>query len=158
MHAAPDDAVTAEFEALERAWAEAVVRQDRAALDQILAPDYALVVSAAPQQPVARDAWLAQALGPYRLEHFRIQQLHARLLADGMVAVSLLFEQRANVGGIDRSGVFFLMDIWRRGGSRWDVGPTKVRGHPWHFELLPRTFAAQLGAFGGRTGERAPEP
>ena len=121
MHAAPDDAVTAEFEALERAWAEALVRQDRAALEQFLAPDYALVVSAAPDQPVARDTWLAQALGPYRLEHFRITQLHARLLADGLVAVSLLFEQRATVGGIDRTGVFFLTDIWRRGGSRWEV-------------------------------------
>ena len=66
MHAARDDALTAEFEALEHAWADAVMRQDRAALERFLAPDYALVVSAAPDQPVARDAWLAQAVGPYR--------------------------------------------------------------------------------------------
>ena len=121
MHAARDEALRTEFEALERSWADALVRQDRVALEQFLAPDYALVVSAAPEQPVARDAWLAQALGPYRIEHFRILQLHARLLADGLVAVSLLFEQQANVGGIDRSGVFFLIDVWRRGGSRWEV-------------------------------------
>jgi Domain of unknown function (DUF4440) len=116
-----DDALTAEFEALEHAWAEALVRQDRVALELFLAPDYALVVSAAPDRPVARDAWLAQAVGSYRIEHFRIERLRARLLADGLVAVSLLFEQRANVAGVDRSGVFFLTDIWRRGTARWEV-------------------------------------
>ena len=121
MHAARNDALTAEFEALEHAWADAIMRQDEAALERLLAPDYALVVSTAPDQPVAREAWLAQAVGPYRIEHFRIERLHAHLLADGLVAVSLLFEQRPNVGGIDRSGAFFLIDIWRRGGARWEV-------------------------------------
>ena len=121
MHTMRDDALTAEFEALEHAWAEALVRRDRAALELFVAPDYVLIISTAPDQLVARDAWLAQAVGSYRIEHFRIERLHARLLADGLVAVSLLFEQRANVGDIDRSGVFFLVDIWRRGAARWEV-------------------------------------
>ena len=115
------EALTAEFEGLERAWADALVRQDHVALDRLLAPDFALVVSAAPDRPVSRDVWLVQALGPYRVEHARIQRLHARVLADGLVAVSLLFEQRATMGGVDRSGTFFLTDIWRRGGARWEV-------------------------------------
>jgi hypothetical protein len=121
MHTMRDDALTAEFEALEHAWAEALVRRDRAALELFVAPDYVLIISTAPDQLVARDAWLAQAVGSYRIEHFRIERLHARLLADGLVAVSLLFEQRASVAGVDRSGVFFLTDIWRRGTARWEV-------------------------------------
>jgi hypothetical protein len=129
MTGARGDTLTAEFEALEQAWGEALVRQDRAALERFLAPDYTLVVSATPDQPVARDTWLAQAEGPYRIEHFRIERLRARLLADGLVAVSLLFEQRATVGGVDRSGVFFLTDIWRRGGANWEV-VARYSAHP----------------------------
>ena len=53
-----------EFARLEREWADAVVRQDRAALEALLAPNYTPVVSAAPDRPVPRATWLEQAVGP----------------------------------------------------------------------------------------------
>jgi hypothetical protein len=42
------DTQATDFERLERAWADAVLQQDRIALERLLAPEYTLVVSAAP--------------------------------------------------------------------------------------------------------------
>ena len=114
-------ALAAEFAQLERAWADAVVRQDRAVLEGLLAPDYALVVSAAPDRPVRRATWLEQAVGPYRMRSYQIDALMARPVADGLVAVNLLLTIEASVSGVDRSVTFFIVDVWRRAENGWQV-------------------------------------
>jgi hypothetical protein len=113
--------LTAEFERLERDWAEAVIRQDRVALERLLAPDYALIVSAAPERTVPRATWLDQAVGPYRVRAHSTAGLTARPVADGVVVVSLVLALDASVGGVDRSLTFFVVDLWRRADAAWQV-------------------------------------
>lgn len=113
--------LTAEFARLERVWADAVIAQDRATLEHMLAPEYCLVVSAAPDRPVPRASWLDQAVGPYRVRRAATHALAARQVGEGVVAVSLLLEMEASVGDIDRSMTLFIVDVWRRDADGWRV-------------------------------------
>ncbi|HEX2174143.1 MAG TPA: DUF4440 domain-containing protein [Dehalococcoidia bacterium] len=51
-------ALAEDFARLEREWADAVIRQDPATLDRLLAADFALVVSTAPDRVIPRGTWL----------------------------------------------------------------------------------------------------
>lgn len=93
-------------------WMQAWVEQDFATLEAILAPDFALIVSAIPTHPVNRATWLATC-PRYICSSFRYRDVQVRDL--GPVAVmSAIGEQAAVLDGVDRSGAFFLTDVWRR--------------------------------------------
>jgi ketosteroid isomerase-like protein len=117
--AVPD--LTAAFEQLERAWSDAVIAQDRAALERILAPEYCLVVSAAPDRPVPRATWLDGATGYYRMRRSDNSAVAAHPISEDVVVVSFLHEQEATVSGVDRSMTFFNVDVWRRDADGWRV-------------------------------------
>lgn len=110
-----------EFARLEREWADAAIRQDRATLERLVAPDFALVVSAAPERTVQRAMWLDQALGPYRVRSAQVSGLAVRQVADGHAAVSFLLSMEASVGGVERSSTFFIVDLWRRAEAGWQA-------------------------------------
>lgn len=69
---------------------------------------------------MARATWLEMATGPYLCESFRYESMSVRLFGDVAVVVSL-YRQKASVKSIDRSGLFFLTDIWRKSGQGWRV-------------------------------------
>lgn len=100
-------------------WMTAWVDQDLAALDGFLAPDYALVIGNAPSARIARAEWLAM-VPRYVATHFAYHDVQLRAL-DELVVMSAIQEQKASVDGADRSGRFFLTDIWRRAGDGWQV-------------------------------------
>jgi ketosteroid isomerase-like protein len=111
---------TVDFEQLEHDWAQALVNGDVARLEKFLHPDYELVVSGAPDAPVSREAWLKLAASGYVMQEFQITSLRTRHLGD-TATVSCLFRQRATVNGFDRSGSFFIVDIWTRYVNDWRV-------------------------------------
>ena len=55
-------------------WMQAWVSQDRATLEDCLAPDFALIVSANPQQRFERGRWLATC-DIYRCSSFRYRDV-----------------------------------------------------------------------------------
>jgi|SRR5215203_2670501 len=113
--------VAAEIRAQQDAWMAAWIANDRAALERILAPEFALVVSAQPEARVDRAAWLRTAGTEYRCDAFRYEGMQLRDFGD-VVVVSSLATQRATAFGRDRSGTFFLTDIWRAGeNGAWQV-------------------------------------
>ena len=94
---------------------------DHATLERILAPEFALVVSARPAERISRSAWLHTALNGYVAESFDYRDMQVRVLGD-VAVVSSIGVQRATAFGVDRSGAFFLTDVWQRsGGDRWQV-------------------------------------
>jgi ketosteroid isomerase-like protein len=115
-------AVAAEVRARQEAWMAAWIANDRATLERILAPEFALVVSAQPEARVDRAAWLRTAGTEYTCESFRYDGMQVRDFGE-VVVVSSLATQRATAFGRDRSGTFFLTDIWRRAGDdgAWQV-------------------------------------
>jgi ketosteroid isomerase-like protein len=119
---------------LETHWMDAVRRKDQAALEGILDQDYELRTSARPGDPVPRAAWLASAMGDYNLRSFQVSQMAVRSLGD-LAIVSFSCSQGATVAGKDRSGDFFLVDVWRQKADEWKVlaryaGPVEGRPSP----------------------------
>ena len=109
-----------QLQSLSVEWMEAWKAGDIARLEAILAPEFALVVSAALSKALPRSEWLRLAVGGYVCRSFRYKQQHVRVLGEYAVVASV-FEQEASVKGQDRSGEFFLTDIWRRHSGSWQV-------------------------------------
>ena len=109
-----------QLKSLEHEWMSAWQRQDRTALEAILAPDYEFVLSATPTRPYTRAEWLARALSGYSCSSFTFHSIGVRVLEPYAVVTSR-YSQVASVDGADRSHEFFLVDVWRRTAHRWEV-------------------------------------
>jgi ketosteroid isomerase-like protein len=106
---------------LQEQWMAAWRDKDGATLDRILAPEFALIISASPSQSFPRAAWLRTAASGYDCTEFSYRDMQVRDFGD-VVIVSSLFRVRATAFGVDRSGDFFLTDVWRPGANGgWQV-------------------------------------
>jgi ketosteroid isomerase-like protein len=102
------------IEHLSNRWMRAWLDRDRVVLEAILAPDFEFVSSAVPARRFDRQAWLAAALGPYRCSVFRYRDVQVSDLGGGYALMSAVGGQIAELDGHDRSGAFFITDVWRR--------------------------------------------
>lgn len=115
-----------DFTERENIFARAYQTKNIKQLESILAPEYALTVSARPNDPMQRADWLA-LIPRYNVQHFEIRGVQARCLRETrpgtceLAAVSSINTQKADVGGQDRSGEFFIVDIWSYRGGVWMV-------------------------------------
>lgn len=105
---------------LQVTWMQAWIARDFVKLEQVLAHDFSLIVSAKPDQQVTRAKWLALARDSYRGTSFLYDSMVVRIFGDIAVVASVA-SQTASVNGVDRSGQFFLTDVWRRVGETWQV-------------------------------------
>ncbi|HET6941146.1 MAG TPA: nuclear transport factor 2 family protein [Sphingomicrobium sp.] len=101
-------------------WMRAWQDQNRNALEQLLAPDFALVVSTAPHYHFSRKDWIDLATGSYICTRFAYEHVQFHRISSDIVVMSAVANQDASLGLEDRSGRFFVTDIWRRMG-RWKV-------------------------------------
>jgi ketosteroid isomerase-like protein len=106
--------LTTTIEEVSEAWMQAWIDQDLAALEEFLAPDYSLVVSSVPGHVFDRANWLQTAVGPYVCTRLSYEGVQVRDLGDGLAVMSGIADFDATMAGIDRSGRYFLTDIWRR--------------------------------------------
>jgi ketosteroid isomerase-like protein len=133
------------IQGLQDRWMQAWRERDRATLEQLLAPDFALVVSAQPSQSVARAAWLPMALSGYSCDTFEYRNMQVRDFVD-LVVVSSIGVQRATAFGVDRSGEFFLTDLWRpTADGTWQVF-ARYSSHPESQTLSANALAAATAA------------
>jgi ketosteroid isomerase-like protein len=110
-----------EIESLSNRWMGAWLSGDRAVLEAILAPDYALIVSARPHQRFERQAWL-DTCETYIATSFAYRDVQVRELAPGIAVMSGIAVQEATLDGTDRSGEFWIVDVWRRNpDGAWQV-------------------------------------
>ena len=119
MSNADFDAVVAASTRWMRAWMD----QDRATLDGFLAPDFALIVSTMPNKAFERSDWLETAVTAYVCTHFAYEDVHCRSISSDLVAMSAIANFDATIDGIDRSGRYFVTDLWRRaaGAHGWQI-------------------------------------
>lgn len=114
------------FTTLENSFGRAYQEKNITALEGLLAPEYALTVSARPRAPIPRAEWLS-LIPKYNVRRFEIKGVQVRCLQTApasdcsLAAVSSINTQEANVGGQDRSGEFFIVDIWARRNEKWIV-------------------------------------
>jgi hypothetical protein len=111
-----DQVSNSEFDAVVAAstrWMQAWMDQDRTTLDALLGPDFALIVSTVPEKPFVRSDWLETAVTAYVCTRFAYEGIHCRRASADMVAMSAIANFDATIGGIDRSGRYFVTDLWR---------------------------------------------
>jgi hypothetical protein len=101
------------FTHLEQEFSSAIQRRDHKALDaQFLAENYALRISDDPARKISRKDWLA-TLDVYLVKNWQMRDFELREFGDVAITSLVLF-QEAEVRGVDRSGDFFLTDVWVR--------------------------------------------
>ena len=109
------------IEELSTRWMQAWIDLDYDALESLMAPDFALIVSAMPGGQMERATWLATC-ERYRCTDFRYDGVQVRQLSDETAVMSAVAEQKATLAGVDRSGKFWLTDVWRRNDvEQWQV-------------------------------------
>lgn len=105
-------------------WMQAWMDQDRTTLDAFLGPDFALIVSTVPTKPFERSDWLETAVTTYVCTRFAYEDIHCRHVSGDVVAMSAIADFDATIAGVDRSGRYFLTDLWRRAsgiGHGWQI-------------------------------------
>src|SRR5688572_9262701 len=99
-------------------WMDAWQRQDRQALEAILAPEFTLT-SARTDQIVDRAGWLA-LLDRVANESFEYTDFRIDVFGDAAVVRSRL-SQVARVDDRPWDATFMLTDVWIRRDGRWQV-------------------------------------
>jgi hypothetical protein len=100
-----------------RAWRD----QNAKTLESLLAPDYSLVVASAPHFAFDRSSWIELATGSYVCTRFAYEHVQFHRLSDEIVAMSAIADFDASLGKEDRSGRFFVTDLWRKTPAGWQV-------------------------------------
>jgi len=113
--------MTAAEDILERAdaWQRAIEARDPEAAAELLAHDYALVITHPEAVVVPRAEWL-RLLPDYDVRAYEIQHRSVET-RDGVAAVVQRVEMTAVVAGADRSGIFVLVDLWIDDAGTWRV-------------------------------------
>jgi ketosteroid isomerase-like protein len=107
--------------ALERQWAHAMATGDLETLDAMVTRDFNLAIAAQgmPLQTTQREHWLS-VMPAYKIHEMTLDDIHANIYGD-IAVVTLLWTQKASVQGKDRSGTFFITDIWRKTDDGWKI-------------------------------------
>lgn len=106
---------------LERAWANAMQQRDLTQLNNLVTDDFfvTIAVEGMPLQVTTREPWLS-VMPNYEILEMTLDDIRATVYGDVAVA-TLLWTQRARVPGGERSGTFFITDIWRNIDDLWRV-------------------------------------
>jgi hypothetical protein len=115
-----DSDLQTEFRGLETQWMDAAKAQDRRRLEEFLAPGYVLTIAVLgrPLVHVSRADWLDAT---YKIHAYEFKDLVARRFGNSVVVVTSYYTQKATMDGRDRSGDFFLTDVWVHEDKRWRV-------------------------------------
>jgi ketosteroid isomerase-like protein len=120
-----DPQLTEQLRQLEQQFGEATMRRDPETVDRLLGADFTLRVGDDPERSVPRAVRMenlrAQGAQEYKTESFEEQYHAARKLTDSLAVISLLLTQKATFAGRDRSGDFYVADIWKKNGDDWKI-------------------------------------
>jgi hypothetical protein len=117
-----DPQLTDVLHQLEQELGEAALHgfRDTKTMKRLVGSEYTLRVADDPERTVLRSQW-GQPSSKYKIESFEERHHAARKFADNLAAVSLILTQKASLNGRDRSGDFYLVDIWKKNGDQWQL-------------------------------------
>ena len=120
-----DPQLTEQLRQLEQQLGEAAMHMDTKVVERLVGPGYTLRMGDAPEQSVPRALWM-ESLQPQGAHSYKIESLDehyhaARKLTDNLAVVSLLLTQKATFVGRDRSGDFYIVDVWKKNGDQWQI-------------------------------------
>jgi hypothetical protein len=94
--------------------------KDTKAMARLVAPEFTQRVSDAPERSLPRSLW-GQPSELYKIESFEDRHHSVRKLSEDLAVLSMLHTQKATFDGRDRSGDFYVVDIWKKRGDRWQL-------------------------------------
>jgi ketosteroid isomerase-like protein len=100
-------------------WQLTIEARDREAAASFLADDYALVILQPQPAVVARDEWL-RMLPDYHVTGYSVEERIVQARTD-LCSVFQRVDQTAIVKGVERSGIFILVDVWVQEADMWRV-------------------------------------
>lgn len=98
---------------------QAVLQRDEALAQRVLHPGYALVLVHPAPAVMPRERWLA-VLPDYLVSSWTVSEQAVDVDGD-TAAVLQRVDMQATVLGGDRSGLFIISDVWRRGADGWQI-------------------------------------
>jgi Domain of unknown function (DUF4440) len=119
-----DPQLTEQLRQLEQQLGEASMHRDWQVVARLMGTDFTLRVGDDPERSVPRA--LRQEVHSHQKSEYKTESLEeqfhaARKLADNLAVMSLLLTQKATLAGRDRSGDFYIVDIWRKNGDKWQI-------------------------------------
>jgi hypothetical protein len=100
-------------------WQRAIEERDPEAAASFLADDYALVILQPQPAVVERGEWL-RMLPDYHVNAYSVEERMVQT-RDGLCTVLQRVDQTAVVKGVERSGIFILLDVWVEEAGAWRV-------------------------------------
>ncbi len=97
----------------------AIETRDKAMADGVLHSDYALVLMLPAKAVMPRARWL-DVLPDYVVHDYAVED-EAVDVDDDLAVVLHRDRMQATVLGEDRSGIFIITDVWRKGNDGWRV-------------------------------------
>jgi hypothetical protein len=94
--------------------------KDTRTMERLVSPEFTQRVSDAPERSLPRSLW-GQPSGTYKIETIEGRHHAARKLSEGLAVVSRQLTQQATYEGRDRSGDFYVVDIWKKSGDSWQL-------------------------------------
>jgi len=98
---------------------DAIHQKDRSAIDRLLADDFEVLTPLA-GTPVDRDQFIEAVSDNLKLGSYRISQMTVHDFGDTAV-VNFLVNVKGQLLGRDRSGQYFIVDVWRKNGDAWQA-------------------------------------
>ena len=126
-----------QFGQWEQQLATGVQHKNRAALDPLLADDFALRTARSGGQIIGRAEWLQHATTDYNVRDSYMQGLDVRQYGD-LAIVSFLYHQAADSAGHGLSGDFFIVDVWRKTAAGWKLATRYSAGPGIGFVVSPK--------------------
>lgn len=108
-----------DFEALTRRLQDAVLRQSRPILEELVGSDFRLITSRA-GNPVSRADWITMAVGPFKVRSYQLSDFHVIEAGDAAVVIHRN-TQDAVLGDRQAAREWLTTDVWSKHTGRWQI-------------------------------------
>jgi len=106
------------FAKLEGDWLGACQRKDRAALEELLAPEFSVRLSSDPEHILTRTDWIENAMVSNRIQSYRDRAMTIRAFL-GVAVVSFVRSEGATIGSGNSSNDSLIVDVWEINHGKW---------------------------------------
>ncbi len=107
------------FSGLEEQWMNAIQQKDQGALGRLLTDDFELWIAGS-NDPLPQEDFLAAVKDQLKVQSFRIGQLSVHTYPN-VAVVNFMLSAKAQYAGKERSGNYFVVDVWQQNGDKWQL-------------------------------------
>ena len=117
-----DPQITNVLSRLEQELGEVAVHgfENTKSIERLVATEFTQRGSDAPERSLPRSAW-RQPPSDYKINSLDEHYYAARRLNESLAVISLVLTQQESYNGRERTGEFYVVDIWKKSGATWRI-------------------------------------